>query len=70
MSGYLEAELGTIHRSRMERHLVECHQCRRLLAGLRATLVALHRLAVSDDRADSLRIAAAVRGRLTEPPPR
>ena len=45
MSDYLDGELAPAGRTRMERHLGECAECRRLLAGLRRTLDGLHRLA-------------------------
>jgi anti-sigma factor RsiW len=66
MSDYLDAELGSRRRRRMERHVAECGQCRRLLAGLRALLAVLH-----DARAprgvDAGRIADSVRLRLGSP---
>ncbi|MGO9899405.1 MAG: hypothetical protein ACLP0J_06870 [Solirubrobacteraceae bacterium] len=48
--------------------LIGCADCRRLLAGLRATLDALQRLPAPSGGADALGIAAAVRVRLREPP--
>jgi anti-sigma factor RsiW len=68
MSDYLDGELAANRRSRMERHLGECEECRRLLAGLRGMLDALHRLATPTGGAEALRIARAVRARLGEPP--
>ena len=53
----------------MERHLAECHDCRRLLAGLRAVVGGLGRLPAPGGGAGAAQIAAAVRGRLDEPPP-
>ena len=44
MSEYLDAELATRGRRRMERHLAGCEECRRLLEGLRRTIEGLHRL--------------------------
>ena len=44
MSDYLDGELAASGRARMERHLGECAECRRLLAGLRAVVDGLHRL--------------------------
>ncbi len=68
MSGYLDGELASNGRMRMERHVGECDECRRLLAGLRGMLDALHRLPASSDGSDATRIAASVRARLSEPP--
>ena len=68
MSAYLDAELASGERWRMDCHLGECKECRRLLAGLRATLDALHRLRAPSGRADAFHIATAVRARLGEPP--
>jgi anti-sigma factor RsiW len=70
MSDYLDAELSSERRQRMERHVGECQECRRVLAGLRALLGTLHGLPRSDGETDARRIAAAVRLRLGEPPPR
>jgi anti-sigma factor RsiW len=68
MSAYLDEELGSSGRTRFEQHVSECSQCRRLLAGLRATLEALHGalLPVADDR--SRQVVTSVRQRLNEPP--
>jgi anti-sigma factor RsiW len=67
MSDYLDGDLTPSHRTRIERHLGECGQCRRLLDGLRRTVEALHRLPARGGGADSVAIAAAVRARLSEP---
>ena len=67
MSAYLDGELDSRRRSRIDRHTGECDECRRLLAGLRRMLGALHRLPRPDDGADALQIAASVRMRLGEP---
>ena len=68
MSDYLDGDLATSERGRMERHLGECEDCRRLLAGLRAVVDGLHRLPALGRGADALQIAASVRVRLTERP--
>jgi putative zinc finger protein len=68
MSAYLDGELAVVPRARMERHARECPECRRLLAGLRQTMAALHRLPALDGGADPVQIAASVRLRLREPP--
>jgi anti-sigma factor RsiW len=64
MSDYLDAELSSGRRRRMERHVGECEECRRLLAGLRATLEVLHGLRAPSGGVDAARIAASVRLRL------
>jgi hypothetical protein len=51
----------------MERHLGECAECRRLLAGLRRTLDGLHRLSAPGAGIDVVRLAASVRARLSNP---
>ncbi|MGH2886757.1 MAG: anti-sigma factor family protein [Solirubrobacteraceae bacterium] len=68
MSDYLDGELATGEQGRMEHHLGECHECRRLLAGLRAVVDRLHRLPALAGGVDAVQIAASVRVRLTEPP--
>jgi anti-sigma factor RsiW len=70
MSEYLDAELSSERRHRMERHVGECQECRRVLAGLRALLGTLHGLATPAPETDAGRIAASVRLRLDEPPRR
>jgi anti-sigma factor RsiW len=69
MSGYLDGDLAARALARMERHLGECQDCRRLLAGLRAVVGGLHRLPAPGGGLDAVQIAASVRGRLNEPPP-
>jgi anti-sigma factor RsiW len=66
MSDYLDGELTLARRTRMEDHLGACGECRRLLAGLRRTLDALHRFPAPSEGVDALRIAVSVRGRLSE----
>jgi anti-sigma factor RsiW len=65
MSDYLDGELGPPGRTRMERHLGECAECRRLLAGLRRTLDGLHRLSAPSAGRGALQISASVRARLS-----
>jgi anti-sigma factor RsiW len=67
MSDYLDGELPSSRRRRMQRHVKECRECRRLLAVLRRMLGALHRLPAPVGGADALQIAASVRLRLGEP---
>ena len=64
MSDYLDGELTPASLSRMAHHLGECAECRRLLAGLRQTLHALHHLAAPGPGVDALQITASVRARL------
>jgi anti-sigma factor RsiW len=68
MSDYLDGELAASARGRMQRHLGECQECRRLLASLRAVVDRLHRLPAPTGGADAVQIAASVRLRLNEPP--
>lgn len=66
MSDYLDAELAPAARVRMERHLGECADCRRLLAGLRRIVDGLYRLSRPTPRMDALELVASVRRRLNE----
>jgi anti-sigma factor RsiW len=66
MSDYLDDELAPAGRTRMERHLGECAECRRLLAGLRRIVDGLHRLSAPSREVNALQIAASVRARLRE----
>jgi anti-sigma factor RsiW len=68
MSAFLDGELATEGRIRMERHVGECIECRRLLAGLRRVLDALHSLPTLAVEADAVGLAASVRLRLNDPP--
>jgi anti-sigma factor RsiW len=68
MSELLDGELAPGARSRMERHLGDCPECERLLAGLRAVVQGLGHLPGPAGGTDAARIAALVRGRLDEPP--
>jgi anti-sigma factor RsiW len=66
MSDYLDGDLAAHGRRRIESHLADCRECRRLLAGLGRLLDALHRLPVP--AGDPVAIVASVRNRLQEPP--
>lgn len=66
VSDYVEGELAPAGRTRMERHLGECAECRSLLAGLRRIVEGLHRLSAPSDGVDALGIAASVRTRLSK----
>jgi anti-sigma factor RsiW len=70
MSDYLDGDLADAARARLERHVGECAECRRVLGGLRGVVDALHRLAAPGGTPDPVQIAAAVRVRLNEPPAR
>jgi hypothetical protein len=68
MSDYLDHDLAARGRARMEHHLGECVECRRLLAGLTLVVNALHGLPAPKSGHDPAQIAGAVRIRLDEPP--
>jgi anti-sigma factor RsiW len=57
-SEYLDGELGSRGRARVERHIARCHACRELLRGLERLVSALGQLR-HDHGGES---AAAVRG--------
>jgi anti-sigma factor RsiW len=65
MSDYLDAGLASAGLARMERHLGECAECRRLLAGLRRTVDRLHRLSAPSPGVDALELVDSVRARLS-----
>jgi Putative zinc-finger len=68
MSAYVDGELASRERLRLERHVRECQECRGLLAGLRDMLDALHRLPPPSQHREANQIARSVRLRLREPP--
>lgn len=68
VSAYVDGELGSRGRLRLERHVGECEECRLLLVGLREMLDALRRLPAPSGVGEPDRLAAAVRARLREPP--
>ena len=68
MSDYLDEELGSAPRGRMQRHVGECDDCRRLLAGLRAMVTLLRRMPMPHDGVDPARFAASVRLALRDAP--
>ena len=67
MSEYLDGDLASTRRGRMERHIGECRDCRTVLGELRLMIGRLGRLP-SPEGGDAVRIAAAVGMRLREPP--
>jgi anti-sigma factor RsiW len=67
MSEYLDGDLASSGRERVERHVGECHDCRTVLGELRLMIERLGRLP-SPDAGGAVRITAAVRLRLREPP--
>ncbi|HZA79574.1 MAG TPA: zf-HC2 domain-containing protein [Acidimicrobiales bacterium] len=68
MSAYLDGELTSRGRARMERHSGRCEECRGTLESLRRMLGMLGRLPPPGTGAEGPEIAAAVRRRLHEPP--
>jgi anti-sigma factor RsiW len=63
MSEYLDDELASPQRRRMERHAGECPECRAVLRSLGRMLAVLHQLPIGNDAPD---LANAVRRRLRE----
>jgi anti-sigma factor RsiW len=68
MSQYLDGELAPGRHARLEGHARDCPECARLLAELRSVIRGLGRLPAPGGGAGAAQIAAAVRGRLDEPP--
>lgn len=66
MSEYLDGELVSRARVRVERHVGECDECRLLLGGLREMVAALHRLPAPSGGSGAHETAVAVRRRLRE----
>jgi anti-sigma factor RsiW len=64
MSAYLDGDLASRARARLERHTGECAECRGVLHSLRRMLVRLNGLPTSGHRAPD--IARGVRERLHE----
>jgi anti-sigma factor RsiW len=67
MSAYLDGELGSRSRARIERHTGECPECRGILHSLRRMLGLLRGLPSASARREAPDIAAAVLARLHEP---
>ena len=68
MSKYLDGELPARPRRRMEHHVAECSECRRLLAGLSLVVDALHRLKAPEGARQPAQLADSVIGLLQRPP--
>jgi anti-sigma factor RsiW len=64
MSARLDGELPARSRRRMEAHVGECIECRRLLASLTLVVDALHRLPAPAGGSDPAQLAVSVRARL------
>jgi anti-sigma factor RsiW len=67
MSAYLDGELESRSRARMERHSDECADCGGVLHSLQRMLGLLHGLPAATAQAEAPDIAAAVRARLNGP---
>jgi anti-sigma factor RsiW len=68
MSDYLDDGLNPGQLQRLTRHLGECAECRRLLAGLTQIVDALHRLPAREGGPTPLALAASVRARIKQLP--
>jgi anti-sigma factor RsiW len=68
MSAFLDGELSAQPRRRMERHLAECRECRRLLGGLTLVVDALHRLTTPEAGPSPVQLASSVITLIREPP--
>ncbi len=60
MSAYLDGELSESGRGRIERHVHDCHRCRELLRGLRATIAALRGIGTGEDANEEADVAPRV----------
>ena len=68
MSAQLDGELPAAQRDRMERHLAECVECRRVFAGLTVVVETLRQLRAAQPAQPPAQFAASVRARLDQPP--
>ena len=68
MSQYVDGDLAPSGRERIDGHVRNCPECERLLAGLSALVDRLSHVGQPVGGVDAVRLAAAVRGRLDEPP--
>ncbi len=67
MSAYIDSDLWTLGRARLERHTAECPECRGLLDEVRNMLALLHSAPPPEPVADASAIAGAVLLRLRQP---
>lgn len=67
-SDYLDGELRSRERTRVERHLDNCPECRELLRGLHALLSALGTMRGQEDELVADAVLASVQSRLAELP--
>jgi len=67
VSGYLDADLSTRGRARVERHVAQCPECRRLFDDLRHLLGLLQGAPAPAPAADVAAIASGVQQRLHGP---
>jgi anti-sigma factor RsiW len=67
MSAYLDSDLRTQARERLERHTAECPECRSVLDDLQRMLALLQSALAPEPVADVPAIASAVLRRLHEP---
>ena len=67
MSAYLDSDLRTRARARLEHHTAECPECRSVLDDLRRMLALLQSAPPPEPVADGPAIATAVLRRLHEP---
>jgi hypothetical protein len=69
MSDYLDGELAAGERARVERHVGECVECRRVITGLRLVVQALHLLPAPEPGRNLIGFAGSVQMRLKNPEP-
>jgi anti-sigma factor RsiW len=67
MSAYLDSDLRSHARARLEHHTAECPECRSVLEDLRQMLALLQRAPAPEPVADGPAIASAVLRRLHAP---
>ncbi len=67
LSGYIDADLSARGRARLERHVAQCPECRKLVDDLRHLLGLLQRAPAPAPAADVAAIASGVQQRLHEP---
>lgn len=70
MSDYLDGELATRDRRRVERHTQECEECRGILRGLQRMVGKLRDVAAPAGRPDPRDLAARVKERIATDRPK